>query len=210
MPVGATLNERGVARVYANWDFYNCAVVDTAQVGNGHVVAMKNGSYFNTANNLNKIPKVVRFKIYNPTSTGVYITPQYSNNNGGRWRSLDTYPYDFYLAAGTETSATITSLPTNTPIMLRLKCQGSSTEYCYIDDIEICYENTWEPEEPEYTPGDVDEDGIVGINDVILLIDYILYGDSVTINFLAGDMDSDGQIMIGDVTTIIDMILFHD
>ena len=68
MPVGATLNERGVAGVYANWDFYNCAVVDTAQVGNGHVVAMKNGSYFNTNANLNKIPKVVRFKIYNPTS----------------------------------------------------------------------------------------------------------------------------------------------
>jgi len=56
MPVGATLNERGVAGVYANWDFYNCAVVDTAQVGNGHVVAMRNGSYINTAENLNKIP----------------------------------------------------------------------------------------------------------------------------------------------------------
>ncbi len=207
MPVGATLNERGVAGVYANWDFYNCAVVDTAQVGNGHVVAMKNGSYFNTANNLNKIPKVVRFKIYNPTSTGVYITPQYSNNNGGRWRSLDTYPYDFYLAAGTETSATITSLPTNTPIMLRLKCQGSSTEYCYIDDIEICYENTWEPEEPEFIPGDVNDDGLVGINDVITLIDYILHGDVITINMLAADMNADGMIMISDVTRIIDLIL---
>ena len=76
MPVGATLNERGVAGVYANWDFYNCAVVDTAQVAEGHAVAMKNGSYFNTVENLNKIPKAVRFKIYNPTSTGVYITPQ--------------------------------------------------------------------------------------------------------------------------------------
>ena len=63
MPVGATLNERGVEGVYANWDFYNCAVVDTAQVGNGHVVAMRNGSYFNTVENLNKSPKVVTFKI---------------------------------------------------------------------------------------------------------------------------------------------------
>ncbi|MBQ3363130.1 MAG: M6 family metalloprotease domain-containing protein [Muribaculaceae bacterium] len=209
MPVGATLNERGVAGVYATWDFYNCAVVDTAHVGNGHVVAMKNGSYFNTAENLNKIPKVVRFKIYNPTSTGVYITPQYSNNNGGRWRSLDTYPYDFYLAAGTEASATITSLPTNTPIMLRLKCQGSSTEYCYIDDIEICYENTWtpEPEEPDFIPGDVDGNGKVEITDVTMLINYIMSEGAIEINVDAADLSDDDDISITDLTMLINMIM---
>ena len=137
MPVGATLNERGVEGVYAHWDFYNCAVVDTAQVGNGHVVAMKNGSYFNTVENLNKIPKVVTIKIYNPTSTGVTVTPQYSKDNGGRWRGLDSYPYDFYVKAGETGKAVITNLPTDQPIMLRIKTAGSSTEYCFIDDIEI-------------------------------------------------------------------------
>ena len=208
MPVGATLNERGVAGVYANWDFYNCAVVDTAQVREGHVVAMKNGSYFNTAENLNKIPKVVRFKIYNPTSTAVMITPQYSNNNGGRWRGLDTYPYDFYLKAGETAIATITSLPTNVPIMLRIKqTSGSSSEYCYIDDIEICYEETWEPEEPEIEPGDVNEDGIVNISDVTTLIDYMLNGDTVTINFDAADLEGDGVINIADLTSLIDMLI---
>lgn len=209
MPVGATLNERGVAGVYANWDFYNCAVVDTAQVAKGHAVAMKNGSYFNTVENLNKIPKVVRFKIYNPTSTGVYITPQYSIDNGGRWKGLDTYPYDFYLAAGTESSATITSLPTNKPIMFRLKCQGSSTEYCFIDDIEICYESTWEPEpeEPEFTLGDVNGDGVVSIVDVTALIDLLL-GDGTYIQ--AGDMDEDGSMTIVDVTALIDVLLSMD
>jgi hypothetical protein len=46
MPVGETLNERDVPGVYAHWNFYNCAVVDTAQVAEGHAVAMRNGSYF--------------------------------------------------------------------------------------------------------------------------------------------------------------------
>ena len=145
MPVGATLNERGVAGVYANWDFYNCAVVDTAQVGNGHVVAMRNGSYINTAENLNKIPKVVRFKIYNPTSTGVMMTRQYSTNNGGRWTghlSLRYLCYGWQHCRGNHHLIA----PTNAPIMLRLKqTSGNSSEYCYIDDIEICYEETWEP-----------------------------------------------------------------
>ena len=205
MPVGATLNERGVAGVYANWDFYNCAVVDTAQVGNGHVVAMRNGSYINTAENLNKIPKVVRFKIYNPTSTGVMITPQYSTNNGGRWKGLDTYPYDVYVTAGSTAEATITSLPTNAPIMLRLKqTSGSGSEYCYIDDIEICYEETWEP---EFVLGDVNDDGFVNIADVTDLIDYLLNNDASLINMNAADISADGMINISDVTDLIDMLL---
>ena len=205
MPVGATLNERGVAGVYANWDFYNCAVGDSAQVGNGHVVAMRNGSYINTAENLNKIPKVVRFKIYNPTSTGVMITPQYSTNNGGRWKGLDTYPYDIYVTAGSTAEATITSLPTNDPIMLRLKqTSGSSSEYCYIDDIEICYEETWEP---EFVLGDVNDDGFVNIADVTGLIDYLLNNDASLINMNAADISADGMINISDVTDLIDMLL---
>ena len=204
MPVAATLNERGVAGVYANWDFYNCAVVDTAQVGNGHVVAMRNGSYFNTVENLNKIPKVVRFKVFNPTSSGVEITPKYSVNNGSRWKELDTYPYSIYVAAGASAEATFSTFPTNQPIMLRLQqTMGSSSQYCFIDDIEICYENTWTP---EFTPGDVNDDGLVTIKDVTTLIDYLLGGD-VTINELAADVKPDSDITIADVTALIDMLL---
>ena len=208
MPVGATLNERGVAGVYADWDFYNCAVVDTAQVGNGHVVAMRNGSYFNTAANLNKIPKIVRFTIYNPTTAGVEITPKYSINNGGRWKGLDEYPYSFYVAPGSTAAVTITSLPTDKPIMLRLQqTTGSSSEYCFIDDIEVCYEATWEPEEPEYTSGDVNDDGAVNIADVTRLIDYLLSGDTSGINLYAADVNSDDNINIADVTNLIDILL---
>ena len=205
MPVGASLNERDVAGNFNNWDFYYCAVVDTAQVGNGHVVAMTNGSYFNTAENMNKIPKVVRFKIYNPTSSGVEITPKYYKQGGTRWQSLPDYPYSFYVAAGSTAVATITSLPTNVPIKLRLQqTQGSSSEYCFIDDIEVCYEDTWEPEEPEYILGDVDGNGKVDIADVSTLIDLLLHGGEYN---PAGDMDGNGTNAIGDVSELIDYLL---
>ena len=208
MPVGETLNERGVAGVFANWDFYNCAVVDTAQVGNGHVAALRNGSYFNTAENLNKIPSVVRFTIYNPTSSGVMITPQYSINNGQSWKGLSDYPYEFYAAAGTTIQASIASLPTNVPIMLRIKqTSGSSSEYCFIDDIEINYEATWEPEEPEYILGDVDNSGKVTITDVSALISYLLSGDETGVNLLAADVNKDGKVTIADVSDIISILL---
>jgi M6 family metalloprotease-like protein len=204
MPVGATLNERGVAGVYATWNFYNCAVVDTAQVAQGHTVAMRKGSYFNTAENLNKIPKVVRFKVYNPTSSAVEITPKYSINNGSSWKELSTYPYSIYVSAGATAEATFSTFPTNQPIMLRMQqTMGSTSEYCFIDDIEICYEATWTP---EYTPGDVNDDGRLSIADVTTLIDYLL-GVDVTINEDAADANKNGEITIGDVTTIIDMLL---
>ncbi|MBR5686301.1 MAG: immune inhibitor A, partial [Muribaculaceae bacterium] len=205
MPVGATLNERGVEGVYAKWDFYNCAVVDTAQVAQGHAVAMKSGSYFNTAENLNKIPKVVRFKVYNPTSTGVYITPKYSVNNGQRWKGLDEYPYEYYVAAGATATGTISSLPTDKPIMLRFQTSGSS-EYCFIDDIEICYENTWTPE-PELMLGDVNADGIVDITDATMLINYLLSNDPTGIDMANADCDESGAIDITDATMLINYLL---
>ena len=208
MPVGETLNERDVPGVYAHWNFYNCAVVDTAQVTEGHAVAMRSGSYFNTVENLNKIPMVVRFKIYNPTSTGVKFTPQYSKNNGSSWRGLDEYPYDFYVAAGGTVTASITSLPTNVPIMLRIKqTEGSSSEYCYVDDIEICYENTWEPEEPEYELGDVNGDGAINISDVTALINYLLTKDPSTIVIEAADLNGDQNVNISDATALINRLL---
>lgn len=208
MPVGATLNERGVEGLYAHWDFYNCAVVDTAQVAEGHAVAMRNGSYFNTAENLNKIPKILRFKIYNPTSTGVDIWPQYSVNNGSTWKSLDEYPYNFYVRAGETATATVTTLPTNVPIMLRIKeNSGSSSEYCYIDDIEICYEETWEP---EFILGDVNDDGEVNIKDVTDLIDYLLDSEANVINMSAADVDHSGGVAIMDLTYLIDLLLDPD
>ena len=208
MPVGETLNERDVPGVYAHWNFYNCAVVDTAQVAEGHAVAMRSGSYFNTVENLNKIPMVVRFKIYNPTSTGVKFTPQYSKNNGTSWKGLDEYPYDFYVAAGSTVTASISTLPTNIPIMLRIKqTEGSSSEYCFIDDIEICYENTWEPEEPEYELGDVNGDGAVNISDVTALINYLLTKDPSTIVMEAADLNGDQNVNISDATALINRLL---
>ena len=203
MPVGATLNERGVAGVYANWDFYNCAVVDTAQVNNGHSVAMRNGSYLNTAENLNKIPMVVRFTVTNPTDAKAVFYVYYSKNGGSRWYEAE-YPGYVEVPAGSTATAAVTTLPTNEPIMLRIKqTMGNSTDYCFLDNIEICYENTWTP---EFIPGDVNDDGEVTIKDVTTLIDYLL-GSDVTINELAADVKSDGEITIADVTALIDMLL---
>ena len=57
----------------------------------------------------------------------------------------------------------------------------------------------------ENLPGDVNDDGKLGIDDVTDLIDLLLAGNS-TGNDQA-DVDADGRISIEDVTTLIDFLL---
>lgn len=56
-----------------------------------------------------------------------------------------------------------------------------------------------------HLPGDVNDDGKLGIDDVTDLIDLLLAGNS-TGNDQA-DVDADGRISIEDVTTLIDFLL---
>jgi hypothetical protein len=176
--------------------------VDT--LGNGHTVAIRNGSYISTAENLNKIPKVIRFTVYNPTTAKATFQVYYSKNNGSRWFEAD-YPGYLEVPAGATATGSVTTVPTNVPVMLRIKqITGSSTDYCFLDNVEVGYESTWEP---EYILGDVDDDGEVAISDVSVLVDYLLGLPDVSINMLAADVDEDGAIEVSDLSVLIDMIL---
>ena len=58
----------------------------------------------------------------------------------------------------------------------------------------------------EVITGDVDDDGLVNINDLALLIDYLL-NNSVHINTANADVDPDGAINISDLSALIDILL---
>ncbi len=81
----------------------------------------------------------------------------------------------------------------------------------YTDGSESVWSNiqhvTLTDEIIEVLLGDVDHDGMVGISDVIIIIDYILGGKQGVIDMEVADVDHDGQISISDVTGITDIIL---
>ena len=58
-----------------------------------------------------------------------------------------------------------------------------------------------------FIPGDVDDNGIVNINDLTALIDFLLSGNGEAINVDAADCNEDGQTNIEDVTWLIDQLL---
>lgn len=62
-------------------------------------------------------------------------------------------------------------------------------------------------EDPVVVAGDVDGNGTVAIDDLTMLVDYLLKGDGTNINLEAADVDGDGSVKIDDVTTLIDKLL---
>ena len=80
--------------------------------------------------------------------------------------------------------------------------------------IDLCpYEGYVSPndpdngEQPVVIAGDVDGNGTVAIDDLTMLVDYLLKGDGTNINLEAADVDGDGSVKIDDVTTLIDKLL---
>ncbi len=62
-------------------------------------------------------------------------------------------------------------------------------------------------EKPSFIRGDVNGDGQVKIGDVTALINYLLSGDTSSINLQAADCNQNGEIKIGDVTALINYLL---
>ena len=58
-----------------------------------------------------------------------------------------------------------------------------------------------------YVLGDVNGDGEIAINDVTMLINYLLDGNVAGIDLLAADCDKDGKIAINDVAVLIQYLL---
>ena len=59
---------------------------------------------------------------------------------------------------------------------------------------------------PDVTPGDVNGDNEVKINDVTALIDLLLSGNDISAS-IATDVNGDGRVTIADVTALIDLLL---
>ena len=55
--------------------------------------------------------------------------------------------------------------------------------------------------------GDIDDDGELSINDVAMLIDFLLTGNRYGLNLYNADADKDGSVDISDVSRLIDILL---
>lgn len=139
---------------------------------------------------------------YNPTTTTAVVRVFYRTKPTASWIALPD-----------ATGVTNNSVPAGSqlhfesnavlPQGVQLRVQeysGSRTAYCYLDDISF----TVAAAESDALPGDVNGDGVVDVDDVNVLIDYILSGDTAPDGV---DINGDGLIDVDDINIVISIIL---
>ncbi len=73
------------------------------------------------------------------------------------------------------------------------------------------FQNITEADFPgEFIRGDLNGDGAVGMDDLTLLINYLLTGDASSINLPAADTNEDGPINMDDLTVLINYLLTNE
>ena len=197
MPVTDDVNAKNVRGNFCKWDFTRCNVIEPGEgkCDGMRAVAMKTPSMVSTSKPLTQKPYAVRYVVYNPTNTRANFKFTYSLDGGETWIDQG----DNILTVDAKSShSIIMMLPTTDPIMFRInQTAGSSRVNCYLDNIQLFYEEEWP------LKGDVNEDGEVNIADVNAVVAFILRGE----NNPAGDINGDGEVNIADVNAIIELIL---
>ena len=61
----------------------------------------------------------------------------------------------------------------------------------------------------DYIRGDVNNDGVVGMDDLTALINYLVFNDASSINLNAADTNEDGVVGMDDLTTLINYLVFN-
>lgn len=200
MPITEDLNAKRVQGQYVAWDFTKCAIA--LQEDSTQAVAMRRPSQFTTSSPLRVMPYMAKYTITNPTSAEAKFMFYYSLDKGTTWTSVA----DGQVTVKAHEQAHITaSLPTTSPIMLRIaQTAGHSKNVCYVDDIELFYENYWDVEPID---GDLNEDNQVNISDLNQLIEIVASGTSNLDLANLADLNHDGQVNISDINLLIDIII---
>ena len=199
MPATDDENVKGVQGLYSKWDFTKCAIV--MREDSTKAVAMKKPSQITTSSPLAMIPYMAKYTITNPTATDAKFLFYYSLDKGATWSNIAEGQV---IVKGGEQARVTVTLPTNKPIMLRIgQTAGHAKNPCYLDDIQLYYENFW----PEPVVGDLNEDNQVNISDLNQMIELVVNGtDNGDLRELA-DLNHDGQVNISDVNLLIDIII---
>ena len=204
IPVLTEDYSKNIPGAFCSWDFSKCGVSEpgAGKCNGQRAVGMKTPSMLATTAPLKAKPYAVHFTIFNPTSTEAGFKLTYSFDKGETWEEPTV---GTFRVSGKTTKSTTISIPTTAPVMLRInQVSGNSRAKCYLDDLQLYYDEYWEF---EGLKGDVNGDGEVNIADVNSVIDVILSSAPTADALSAADVNGDGEVNIADVNMIIEKII---
>lgn len=207
MPVTATTGAADVEGKYANWTFTKCNVAApgaNTKADGTHSVQMKLPSQFTSSATYYDAYQLSA-KVFNPSSTAIKLTMQYSTDDGATWIPVKVKDENAQLvkAGVTMTLFWPVSISKKQAVKYRLALTaGSKTVATYVDNFAIYYTAKGKP---AGITGDINGDGVVNVSDVTALINTIL-GDA-SFSHEVCDINADGVVNVSDVTALINSIL---
>ena len=120
----------------------------------------------------------------------------YSNNGGASWTTLGS-------VTATKGSLQHFMLTADVEGAVRFRIVQTSGTRVNIDDITVYARAS----QPQPVPGDVNQDGEVGLADINAIIDVLLSEENDDDLLKRADVNGDNEVSIADINTLIDMIL---
>lgn len=121
----------------------------------------------------------------------------YKNATDGEWNLLASYIYS--LAGWKQRTIELPNLTSNYFIAFEAVCNGGFG--VVLDDVVVTaqYANT--------VLGDVNNDGNIDVNDILITVNYIMENNPEVFNVEAADVNEDGMININDIMEIVLLIM---
>ena len=161
----------------------------------GKMSSQGNGTYVDTLN--------IATSIYFVFADG---SPEEWNNDWTAFNS--TYRYGPTATTTITTGTVYTTAKRNNNYSYYFTGDGSKYLFT-LDANQLTFKIEVVEDEQQGILGDVNDDGVVSIQDVSLLIDYLLGSDVTPFNNANADVNPDSRISINDVSGLIDLLLQH-
>jgi M6 family metalloprotease-like protein len=145
----------GIQGTFSKWTLNSAIVCEPDSglcVGKKAIGILRGGAIF-TTDTISYPVSTVRFNFYNPTSSTTIIRCYYSTNNGQTWFNTPTYSGEQIVSVSPKTNMQAEfKVGSTLPTVYRIyEFSGSTSERCYIDNVEICYVKSSGVDETHFT-----------------------------------------------------------
>ncbi|MBO7609458.1 MAG: M6 family metalloprotease domain-containing protein [Muribaculaceae bacterium] len=202
MPVTDNLSEKGIEGRFANWDFINSNVMQNNVIFGDNSCSMGMPGAINMVDDIDADIYMISIQARNESSQESKLQLYYSLDKGGTWKTVSAIA-----VKGNTTEEIRWRINMEKPARYRItRISGNKNVPLIVDDFTIHYTGELRPI-AEGLLGDIDNSGIIDVEDVNAAINIILKIKNMSDYPGNGDMDGNGYIDVEDVNAIINIIL---
>lgn len=211
MPVTSSTSAKGVKGHYAYWDFTRANVqapTDTTLRRGAQSVRLRLPSAVSMTTPVVFKPHQATLEVLNGSGATVKLKLAMKTPSDSTWTDINDA--ERTISPYTKTTVTWTLSAPDSALFRIQEISGTANNNCYIDNFTLHYYKTEginddDLPDDDVLKGDINQDGVVNVEDVTALVNMIL--NVTTPDLKLGDLNADGQLNVSDVTELVSIIL---